>query len=127
MPYVQMARRIRVRVAGMDGIHHLVRQVPGPPAGPGISDGQLDNGRVANMVSLLGANYERYHVAVLDRRLEALSAFGVVRDSLRAASADVAVRQDAPVSQGVTHNRPLNAIAAMRIAHCHACPARSEA
>ena len=95
MPHVRMARRIRVRVAGMDGIHHLTRQVPGPPAGLGFSDGQLDNGRVANMVALLGANHERHHVAALDRCLEALSGLGVARDRLRAAGADVAVRQDA--------------------------------
>ncbi len=122
MPHVRMARRIRVRVAGMDGIHHLTRQVPGLPAGPGFSDGQLDNGRVARMVPLLGANHERHHVAALDCRFEALSGLGVVRDLLRAAGADVAVREDVPAGPGVSHNRPFDAVAAMRIAHRHAGP-----
>ena len=73
-----MAHRIRVRIAGMDGTHHVVRQLPGPPADLGFSDGQFDNSRVANMVPILGADHERYHVATLDRRLKELSARGVV-------------------------------------------------
>src|ERR1035441_1081774 len=120
MPNVRMARSIRVRVAGMDGIDHLTRQIPRAPSGPGFSDAQLDNGRVAEMVPLLCANHKRYHVAALDLCLEALAGLGVVWDLLRAAWTYVAVREDAPAGLGVTHNRPLDAVAAMRIAHCHA-------
>jgi hypothetical protein len=121
-PNVLMACRIRVRVAVVDGIHHLAGELPGSPAGPGFSDGQLDNGGVANMVALPRANHERHHVARLDRRFEELCIRGVVRDSLGAAGADDAVRQDLSTGRGVMHNRPFDAIASMSVSHRHVGP-----
>ncbi len=117
-----MARRIRVRVAFMGGIHNVMRQVPGPPARPGLGDGQLGNRCVASMVAPLGAHHQRHHVATGDRCLQALPGGGVVRDGLRAAGADRAMREHRSAGSGVNHDGPFDPVAAVRIAHSHVGP-----
>ena len=122
VPHARMARRIRMRIAGMDGVHNFARQVPGPPAGLGFGNGQLDNGRVAKVVARLGADHKRHHVAALDWRFEALSSLSVAGILCEPPGPMAPCARTFRRVRVSAHNRPLDAVAALGIAHRHAGP-----
>lgn len=49
MPYVGIALAIGVWIPGMQSFHHILGQVPDPPASAHLGDDQFDEGRVAGV------------------------------------------------------------------------------
>ena len=120
MPHARVACRVRMRVARVDAVHDVLRQAPRSPAAADFRDGQFDDGRVADVVAVLGADDQRHRIAALDGHLAQLLPVGLGGDRLRAAGADRSVGEDAAAGSVLAHDRPVDAVAALGVAHRNA-------
>lgn len=111
VPNVLMTEGVGVRIAGVDGVHHVLGKVPPARFFSLRTDQQFDGRRVTGVIPSPGIDDERQEISGCDRDVAQSAGLAFPGNRLGPAVVDRALPEDLAARPAVVRDRPGDAIA----------------